>query len=232
MHIGSGAGRRRGHAPGRAVRALSRLGRLLRLVNLVALASLALAGGALGAGCARHIDVIDMGETWTASGPAPSRVRIDLTSTSPLERPDAEVRLFRLGPLEDGGEVPERGAPRLIYQGRAGVGAPVEVVDLDPGRYRLELRGTPDDADEWVARDFALPEGRWLSLAYDDGSDGRAFWDGLGEVALVSAKVVGVAALVGGAVALDAAIISACCCAGGRFPRVLVTVAVVAILVD
>lgn len=170
---------------------------MLRALLAIALfVGLASAGG----GCARHIDILDMGASLASSGPTMARITVDLTASSEGAHPESRVKLH-LG-------------NRVIFDGRATTMEPIEIVDLDPGRYRLEIVRLPDEPSRSLSHEFDLIEGRHLHLSYDDARWERAFWDDVGEATLVTAKVIGVLALIGGAIAIDAAIIGGACCCG------------------
>jgi len=187
---------------------------LRALVAIALFIGLAAAGG----GCARHIDILDMGASLASSGPTMARLTVDLTASTEGAHPESRVKLH-LG-------------NRVIFDGRATTMEPIEIVDLDPGRYRLEIVRLPDEPTRSLSHEFDLAEGRHLHLSYDDARWEREFWDGVGEGALVSAKVVGILALVGGAIALDVAIFGGACCCGAIPDYTPLTVLAFALLLN
>lgn len=179
---------------------------------------LILLGASSGAlGCSRHIDVIDRGP---APAPDACRVTVDVGSSCPRERyPGTVIRLYR----EEDDDARGRRHLTLITSATSQADRPTEIVDLEPGRYRVELWGAPHAGSRVIARRFALAPGRSLLLDYDDNQANREMWADLGYGV---AKGVAITLFITSAVALD---VSLCCCSGGCYHEPVFTLAAVQI---
>ncbi len=152
---------------------------MVRPPSAAAFAASALLAAALvaplgAAGCARHIDVIDRG-----SSPALDAcvVSVDVESTGIGRRPGALVELYR--------------EETVVTSFPTRAEGPTEVVDLEPGRYRVVIHGPPDAPQTVITKRFRLAPGRSLALVYDDDEAARETWREVARCAIVITVEVG-----------------------------------------
>ena len=156
---------------------------MLRLAMVAVLASAQLA-----LGCARHLDVIDLGRT---SSPT-THLQVDVQPTG-QPRPDG---LF-VEILKDG---------ELVTRFTTQPDGPVEILDLPPGEYEVVLDGRPMGVG-FLSEAFEIAPGQSLAIVYDDNEAARrAFRD--------TVVAVGMVVLVVAVVLVEAALVCAC---GGHY---------------